>query len=100
MPLNHFPKDPMIAHGIFAVFGGVVHALVVDKGKMNFVDILVQTIIASFSGVVFGLVALNFFGDSYISLAITASGGYLGVEGLRWLVQTMQEILASRIKIK
>jgi len=100
--MNELPQtNQLMAHAALALFGGVVHALVKhQKGETKvWMDIVILTIVSSFSGVVFGLVALIFISPGYASLAFTAAGGYLGVEGLSVLTARLRDVLVSKTSI-
>lgn len=88
-------------HGAVAVFGAVVHALNAYRngGAKSFVDMVMLTIISSFSGVIFAFVAFHVFGeDSYLTLAIAGSGGFLGVEGMAVLTRALKRSLLANLK--
>lgn len=81
---------PYITHGLLAVFGAFTHAASAHReGKSKtLTDFLMLTMMSSFSGVMFALVGLHFFGqDSYITLAMAGTGGFMGVEGMTWIVR-------------
>ncbi len=77
----------MIKHGVLAVNGGIVHALsAYRKGETRgLVDIVILSIISSFSGVIFALIALNLYPENYLTYAIAGVGGFVGVEGMSWI---------------
>jgi hypothetical protein len=83
MPEHIITTSALAKHGLIALFGAVVHALNAHRqGKAKgFIEILIFTVIASFSGVMFGLVAVYFFGFSYITLAITGAGIFWALRG-------------------
>ncbi len=88
-----------LAHGLIALFGAIVHALEANrKGKTkSFLDFISLTIMSSFSGVIFGLVALQLIPEqSYFTAAIAGTGGYIGVEGMGLLIP----IIKNRLGIK
>ena len=81
--------QPFIAHGILAFFGAVVHASKAhrDGKSKNFLDFMLLTLMSSFSGVMFALLGFEMFGhDSYYSLAMAGTGGFVGVEGMTFVV--------------
>lgn len=87
-------------HGLIALFGASAHAINThrngqSKGAMDF---LLLTIMSSFSGVIFALIALQVFNNEYLSLAAAGSGGFLGVEGLTVLAIKIRDSLANLIK--
>ncbi len=93
MPSEIITTASLLKHGAIAFFGALVHALAAhrDGQAKTKLDIVTLTVISSFSGVIFGLLSCNFLGDSYISLAITGSGGYLGVEGLKQVTAALKK---------
>lgn len=80
---------PYITHGALAVFGAFVHASKAhrDGTSKSFLDFVLLTAMASFSGVMFALLGFEMFGhDSYLSLAMAGTGGFVGVEGMTFVV--------------
>lgn len=99
--LGGITATPLAAHGAVSVFGAVVHALNAQRNgeTKNFVDVITLTVISSFSGVMFSLVGLHFFGEaSYFTLAIAGSGGFLGVEGMGVVVRIVKRSLEVNLK--
>lgn len=106
---NNIMTDPMTAgftfgtiyqHGVLAFFGAVAHAIKAhrtgqSKGLMDFV---LLTVMSSFSGVIFALLALHFFDNEYMTLAAAGAGGFLGVEGLTVLAGKIRDTIADAIK--
>jgi len=89
--------SPYVAHGILAVFGAIVHASKAHREgqSKNFVDFTLLTLMSSFSGVMFALLGFEMFGyDSYLSLAMAGTGGFVGVEGMTFVVS----FLTNRFK--
>lgn len=84
-------------HGILAVFGALAHAINVHRsgGSKGVVDFCLLTIMSSFSGIIFALIALQFLHNEYLTLAAAGSGGYLGVEGLSVLASKIRDTLAG-----
>lgn len=88
-------QDPLSAaivlkHGSIALFGAVVHALMAHRSgeSKTFTDFLVLVCVSSFSGVMFALLALHFWGGAeYLTLCAAGTGGYVGVEGMSILIQ-------------
>lgn len=79
---------PFIAHGFLAIFGAVVHALtaVRDGTSKTWADHLILVTIASFTGVMFGIAGIYWFGaGSYPALLVTGAGGYMGPQGWAYL---------------
>lgn len=81
--------QPFVAHGALAVFGAIVHASKAhrDGTSKNLLDFCILTIMSSFSGVMFALIGFEMFGhESYLSLAMAGTGGFVGVEGMTFIV--------------
>ena len=78
-------------HGIFAVAGGFMRALM-DK-KQGWVNILVSTVIAGFAGTIFGMLAMSYYGDThpYFTLSIAGAGGLIGEKGVFYLADTLKD---------
>ncbi len=97
-------QDPSYAmlylHAVIAFFGAIVHASSAHRaGKSKgFLDFFLLTLMSSFSGVIFSLVAFQVFDNAYLTLAIAGSGGFLGVEGLTVLAVKLRDALSSTIK--
>ena len=83
----------IIKHGVLAVTGGIVHSLsAYRKGETRgLLDIVILSIISSFSGVIFALVALNLYPDGYLTYAIAGVGGFVGVEGMAWVTDYLKK---------
>lgn len=78
-----------VAHGALALFGAIVHAAKAyhDGTSRNLVDFCALVLMSSFSGVMFALLGLAYFGeDSYLTLALAGTGGYVGVEGMSLVI--------------
>lgn len=89
---------PIVAHGVIAVFGAIVHALEARRtGKSKTAtDFFALVVMSSFSGAMFALVGLQFLPDQvYLTAALAGTGGYLGIEGMSYLV----DYLKKRFKI-
>lgn len=89
-------------HGGLALFGAIVHASKAHRAgeSKTATDFIVLTIMSSFSGVMFSLVGFYFFGESqpYITMALAGTGGYLGVEGMAIIVDTLRTLINKRVK--
>lgn len=87
-------------HGAIAFFGAVVHAARAHRkgDSKGFMDFFLLTVMSSFSGVIFALIAFQAFDNPYITLAIAGSGGFLGVEGLTILATKLRDALSNVIK--
>ncbi|HDK42322.1 MAG TPA: hypothetical protein ENH35_02910 [Candidatus Moranbacteria bacterium] len=100
--MQDIPKEILTAHGIIAFFGGLVHALnnalLKDDGKKEILDVIILTIISSFSGIIFAIMGIYFFGESYLTLALAGSGGFLGVEGLKAIAKALKHAIIANIK--
>jgi hypothetical protein len=101
-PFSSFTLSTIAKHGLLAGFGALAHAINAHRtGKTKgFLDFCLLTIMSSFSGVIFALVALHTFDNQYITLAAAGSGGFLGVEGLTLLSIKIRDVLANTIAIK
>ena len=90
----------MAKHGGLALFGAVAHALRAHRNgsSKGFLDFVLLTIMSSFSGIVFALIALHTFDSEYMTLAAAGSGGFLGVEGLTLLAVKIRDALGNIIK--
>jgi len=81
--------SPYIAHGLLAIFGAIVHAAKAHRENKSktFADFAALTLMSSFSGVMFALIGLETFGQgSYIALAMAGTGGFVGVEGMTFVI--------------
>lgn len=97
--LFNTPLGAVVAHGTIAVFGAVVHASQAHRTGQSkgLVDFFLLTIMSSFSGLIFALVAFQFFDNPYMTLAIAGSGGFLGVEGLTFLAAKIRDVLGGML---
>lgn len=95
----------LIVPGII-FFGSIVHAtsqlkIARDKKKeFNKIDFFILTIIASFAGLVFGLVALLFFDNQITVILFSAIGSFLGMAGLNKISSILLDFLTSRVNSK
>lgn len=102
--MTDIPPTPGLAiiamHGVIALFGAIVHASNAHRRGQSkgVIDFLLLTLMSSFSGVIFALVAFQAFDNPYITLAIAGSGGFLGVEGLTLLATKLREMLTNILK--
>lgn len=93
---EHIPTTQIFTHGAIAFFGAVTHALSAHrKGQSkSLADFVSLTLMSSFSGVMFSLIGLHLFaGDAYITLAMAGTGGFLGVEGMAWVVEKLKKMI-------
>lgn len=86
-------------HGIMAFFGAVAHALMAHRNGQSkgLLDFLILTLMSSFSGIVFALIAVQFFDNPYMTLAMTGAGGFLGVEGLTALSTALRDTIIGTL---
>jgi len=86
-------------HAGIVMFGAIVHATMAHRKGMSktFIDFVILTVMSSFSGVMFALLALYLFGDSqpYITLMMAGTGGFLGVEGMTIIVNKLRQLLVT-----
>ena len=95
------PSAPFIAHGVLAIFGALVHAAKSyrDGTTRSIIDFIALTFMSSFSGVMFSLVGLELFGQSsYITLAMAGTGGFIGVEGMTFIIAYLTKRFGINIK--
>jgi len=80
---------PFAAHGVLALFGALVHASKAyrEGETKNFLDFTALIVMSSFSGVMFALLGIDLFGtESYLAMAMAGTGGFVGVEGMTFIV--------------
>lgn len=87
-------------HGMLALLGAIAHAMNAHRigRSKTLMDFFLLVIISSFSGLLFSLLALQFFHSEYLTLAAAGAGGYSGVEGLTVLTKKIREMIANAIK--
>ena len=75
-PVSTFAVSAVVKHGLIASFGALAHAINAHRtGKTKgLLDFCLLTIMSSFSGVIFALIALHLFDNQYITLAAAGSG--------------------------
>lgn len=68
----------LIAHALLAIGGGLTYAMKQDKKDM--VTFISNIFMASFAGVVVGLIAFGFLGENYpyVAYAVTGVSGHVG----------------------
>lgn len=89
----------IMAHGGFALFGAVVHASQAHRcgRSKTLTDFGILVIMSSFSGVMFSLVGLHYFPqDTYLTMAMAGTGGFLGVEGMSILVDKLRILITKK----
>lgn len=96
-PLSTLGAAMFVKHGLIALFGALAHAINAHRNgeSKGFLDFALLTVLSSFSGIVFALLAVHFFEDGYITLAIAGSGGYIGVEGLSLVSKKLVAFIAN-----
>lgn len=97
---NGFNYVEIIRHALIAFFAGVAHALnektylAKKSGWSQVGEFVASALVASFAGVVFGLLSIEYFGEgSYIALAVTGAGGFMGAKGLRAITNSLVNIV-------
>lgn len=84
------------------IFGSIAHATsrlkVARDNDQEFTqtDFIILTIIASFSGLVFGLAGTLFFENQVMIILCSAIGSFLGMAGLNHLAAVILDVLTSR----
>lgn len=95
-------SSPVISHGVMALFGAISHAIRAHRNGQSkgIVDFFLLTVMSSFSGVIFGLVAANTFENQYLTLASAGAGGLLGVDAITVVAYRIRDSLALTFNIK
>lgn len=81
------------------IFGAIVHATAQlklsreKKTAFDRTDFLILFVIASFSGMVFGLTSMLFFENEIIVILFSAVGAFLGIAGLNRLSIILLDVL-------
>lgn len=91
---EHLPTSSIATHAAMALFGALTHALSAHrKGESKTLsDFVALIIMSSFSGVMFSLVSMHMFGgDEYVTLAMAGTGGFLGIEGMGYIVEWIKK---------
>lgn len=90
----------MVKHGLMALFGAVANALRAHRSgtSKGLADFIFLTVMSSFSGVVFSLVAHVTLGDTYLTLAAAGAGGFLGVEALSVMSERIRDSIVDTFK--
>lgn len=102
-PENISPQiysDQIIMHGMVAFFGAITHAIRAHRAGQSkgLIDFALLTIMSSFSGLIFSLIALQATDNLYFTLAAAGAGGFLGVEGLSFASNFIKNSLAQSLK--
>ena len=101
METHAYNISEIIKHGIIALIAGFAHALNERRDEkaskmVKIGEFIASVLIASFSGVIFGLIALEMFGQgSYLTLAITGSGGFIGAKGLKIISESLVSLFVT-----
>lgn len=97
---SFIPVGQVIMHGLVAFFGAITHAIRAHRNGQSkgFVDFILLTIMSSFSGLIFSLLALQMTENLYYSLAAAGAGGFLGVEGLAFVSDLIKNALSQSLK--
>lgn len=85
-------------HGGLAFFGALVHACKAHRSGQSktLIDFILLTLMSSFSGVMFALLGVYLFQDNtYLSMAMAGTGGFLGVEGMTIIVDKLRSLIAK-----
>lgn len=85
-------------HGGLAFFGALVHASNAHRNgrSKTLLDFAILTLMSSFSGVMFALLGLYVFQDNtYLSMAMAGTGGFLGVEGMTIIVERLKLLISK-----
>lgn len=81
---------------IVATAGALVHVIV--NPQKTWSKTLARLVGASISGVIFGFLAIEFFGShEYLTLAITGASGYIGPVGLEALAKVLQKKILDKL---
>ncbi len=98
-PVTTVTLGTIATHGGVALFGAFAHAINAHRNgtSKGIMDFLALTVLSSFSGIIFAFFAFHLFDNAYITLAITGSGGYVGVEGLALVSKKAVQFVASSV---
>lgn len=100
-PFTSVKLSKIIIYCGFALFGGIVHALIAQRKGLtkDFTDLIALTFISGFAGAMWILVAVYFKPESQvIHLFAGGMGGYLSTEGLAMLVNNIRDYIQFRNK--
>lgn len=92
----------LIVFGVI-IFGAIVHATsqlkIARDTKVEFtkIDFIILTIIASFAGLIFGLLASLFFETQIVVILFSAIGAFLGMAGLNKISNILLNALVSKV---
>ncbi len=103
MKLSPENYQALIVFGVI-IFGAIVHStaqLKVARAKhteFTFVDFFILMVIASFAGLIFGLISIIFYPENQIIIILfSAIGAFLGMAGLNKVSNILLEFLTSRV---
>lgn len=88
-----------IVLGGWAALGGIAHALVEKRkgGVKNFVDGFILALISGFCGLMWGLIAINFYpNDIHVVAFMSGLGGFMSLEGLALMVTYIKKKFMSQ----
>jgi hypothetical protein len=86
------------AIALIALLGGLANALSDGDENKSIGHLIAMTIGGGFSGMVFGFLAVHYFGEQqYLVLAIAGAGGVLGVKGLKKITERIKDSLEDLI---
>jgi len=86
------------------LFGAIVHATsqlkIARDTKVEFskADFIILTVIASFAGLIFGLIATMFFDSQVAVILFSAVGAFLGMAGLNKISNILLNVLVSKVE--
>jgi len=90
-----------LIHAGAAFCGAVSHALNAHRnGKSKtFIDFVSLIFISSFTGSMFFIAGFHFLGgDSYLTIVLGGSGGWLGVEGMSFLITVLKKWIKKSVE--
>ena len=94
-------NELLILLGVTTIFGAIVHATSQlkikrdQKQEFTFADFVILTVIAMFSGMVFGLLATLIWSNITIIILSTAIGAFLGMAGLNKVANIVLELVIN-----
>lgn len=89
----------IMIHGGLALAGALTHASKAHRlgTSKTMVDFLTLTLMSSFSGVMFAILAFHLFVDQpYLTMAMAGVGGFLGVEGMAIIISRVQDFISKK----
>lgn len=97
--VNQIHVWQLVMHGLVALFGAVTHAIRAHRlgQSKGLSDFILLTLMSSFSGMIFAFIALNTTNSLYFTLAAAGAGGFLGVEGMTYLLTTFKDVLKESL---